>query len=69
MPDLGNVEINWACLVWEHSLSEIALSSYGPDLNEVSGFKVNYVERYDSGARICNDHLGPHSLEASYRLL
>jgi hypothetical protein len=43
----------------------IALSSQEASLNEVSDFKVNYVERYDLGARICNDHLGPHSLEAS----
>jgi hypothetical protein len=43
----------------------IALSSQEAGLNEVSDFKVNYVERYDLGARICNDHLGPHSLEAS----
>jgi hypothetical protein len=53
------------CPVCEHVLSEIALSSRGAGLNEVSDFKVNYVERYDSGARICNDHLGPNSLEAS----
>jgi len=55
------------CPVCEHvfTSSEIALSSHGEGLNEVSGFKVNYVERYDSGARICNDHLGPYSLEAS----
>jgi hypothetical protein len=43
----------------------IALSSQGASLNEVSDFNVNYVERDDLGARICNDHLGPRSLEAS----
>ena len=34
-------------------------------MSEVSDFKINYVERNDLGARIGNDHLGPHSLEAS----
>jgi hypothetical protein len=53
------------CPVCEHVLSEIALSSQEAGLNEVFDFKVNYVERYDSGTTICNDHLGPHSLEAS----
>lgn len=53
------------CPVCDHCLIDIALSSHGAGLNKVSDFKVNYVERYDSSVRLCNDHLGPHPLEAS----
>lgn len=65
-----SIDVPWLCKKWpcpdcEHAVCEIALPSQETDLNEVSDFKVNYVERYDSGARICNDHLEPHSLEAS----
>lgn len=53
------------CPDCDNFVRSIALPSQEAGLNEISDFKVNYVEGYDLGARIGNGHLGPHSLEAS----
>lgn len=53
------------CLDCKDSPHRLFQSSQEGDVSEVSDFKINYVERYDLGARIGNDHLGPYSLEAS----